>query len=156
MITDTLTELFERDLQRLKTEIELYKDEDNLWILEKGISNTAGNLCLHVIGNLNHFIGATLGKTGYVRHRDDEFSLKNIPDQDLVTNINNCILMLKNTFPKLSDADMENDFPLEKHGAIVSNMHMLMHLYGHLSYHLGQINYHRRLLDLPAGRQVNE
>ena len=156
MITDTLTELFERDLQRLKTEIELYKDEDHLWILKKGISNTAGNLCLHVIGNLNHFIGATLGKTGYVRYRDDEFSLKNIPRQDLVTNINNCILMLRNTFPKLSDADMENDFPLEKHGAIVSNMHMLMHLYGHLSYHLGQINYHRRLLDLPAGRQVNE
>ncbi|MBK8520236.1 MAG: DUF1572 family protein [Chitinophagaceae bacterium] len=147
MITGTLIELFERDLQRLKTEIELYKDEDNLWVLKKGISNTAGNLCLHVIGNLNHFIGATLGKTGYVRYRDDEFNLKNIPRQDLLTNINNCSLILKNIFLKLSDADMDKDFPLEKHGAIVSNLHMLMHLYAHLSYHLGQINYHRRLLD---------
>lgn len=147
MITNTLIELFERDLQRLKTEIGLYKDEDNLWVLKEGISNTAGNLCLHLLGNLNHFIGATLGNTGYVRYRDDEFSLKNIPRQDLVINIDNCILVLKNTFSKLSDADMEKDFPLEKHGTIVSNMHMLMHLYAHLSYHLGQINYHRRLLD---------
>jgi hypothetical protein len=147
MITSALIELFERDLQRLKTEIELYKDEDNLWVLKEGISNTAGNLCLHLLGNLNHFIGATLGNTGYVRYRDDEFSLKNIPRQDLVINIDNCILVVKNTFSKLSDADMEKNFPLEKHGAIVSNMHMLMHLYAHLSYHLGQINYHRRLLD---------
>ena len=147
MITNTLIELFERDLQRLKTEIELYKDEDNLWVLKEGISNTAGNLCLHLVGNLNHFIGATLGNSGYVRHRDDEFSLKNIPRQDLVINIDNCILVVKNTFSKLSDADMEKDFPLEKHGTIVSNMHMMMHLYAHLSYHLGQINYHRRLLD---------
>ena len=147
MITNTLIELFERDLQRLKTEIELYKDEDNLWVLKEGISNTAGNLCLHLVGNLNHFIGATLGNSGYVRHREDEFSLKNIPRQDLLINIANCILVVKNTFSKLSDADMEKDFPLEKHGTIVSNMHMLMHLYAHLSYHLGQINYHRRLLD---------
>jgi hypothetical protein len=147
MITTALIELFERDLQRLKTEIELYKDEDNLWVLKEGISNTAGNLCLHLLGNLNHFIGATLGNTGYVRHRDDEFSLKNIPRQDLLINIDNCILVVKSTFSKLSDADMEKDFPLEKHGTIVNNMHMLMHLYAHLSYHLGQINYHRRLLD---------
>jgi hypothetical protein len=147
MITNALIELFERDLQRLKTEIELYKDEDNLWVLKEGISNTAGNLCLHLLGNLNHFIGATLGNSGYVRHREDEFSLKNILRQDLVINIDNCILVLKSTFSKLSDADMEKDFPLEKHGTIVSNMHMMMHLYAHLSYHLGQINYHRRLLD---------
>ena len=147
MITSALSELFERDLQKLKTEMELYKNEDNLWVLKKGISNTAGNLCLHLVGNLNHFIGATLGKSGYVRYRDDEFSLKNIPRQDLVINIDNCILVVKNTFSKLSDADMEKDFPLEKHGTIGSNMHMLLHLYAHLSYHLGQINYHRRLLD---------
>jgi Protein of unknown function (DUF1572) len=147
MVKETLTELFERDLQKLRTEINLYKDEDNLWIIKEGISNSAGNLCLHLVGNLNHFIGATLGNTGYVRHRDDEFSLKNIPRQDLVINIDNCILIVNNTFSKLSEADLEEDFPLEKHGTIVSTMHMLLHLFGHLSYHLGQINYHRRLLD---------
>lgn len=147
MIIATLTELFERDLLRLKSEIELYRDEDNLWVLKEGISNTAGNLCLHLIGNLNHFIGATLGNTGYIRHRDDEFNLKNIPRQDIITNLNNCILIVKETLQKLTLADLEKDFPLEKHGTIVSTGNMLIHLYGHLSYHLGQINYHRRLLD---------
>ena len=147
MIKETLNELFERDLQKLKTEINLYKDEDNLWVIKEGISNSAGNLCLHLIGNLNHFIGATLGNTGYVRHRDDEFSLKNIPRQDLIINIDNCMLIVSNTFSKLTAADMEKEFPVEKHGTIVSTMQMLLHLFGHLSYHLGQINYHRRLLD---------
>lgn len=147
MIKETLNELFERDLQKLKTEINLYKDEDNLWVIKEGISNSAGNLCLHLIGNLNHFIGATLGNSGYVRHRDDEFSLKNIPRQDLIINIDNCMLIVSNTFSKLTAADMEKEFPVEKHGTIVSTMQMLLHLFGHLSYHLGQINYHRRLLD---------
>ena len=98
MIKETLNELFERDLQKLKTEINLYKDEDNLWVIKEGISNSAGNLCLHLIGNLNHFIGATLGNSGYVRHRDDEFNLKNIPRQDLIINIDNCMLIVNNTF----------------------------------------------------------
>ena len=147
MITATIADLFERDLQKLRTEISLYKDEDKLWVITSGISNSAGNLCLHLVGNLNHFIGDALGNSGYVRHRDDEFSLKNIPRQNLIINIDNCILVLKQTFSKLTDAGLEKNFPLEKHGTMVSTMHMLMHLYGHLHYHLGQINYHRRLMD---------
>ncbi len=147
MLKETLIEIFERDLQKLVTEVNLYRDENNLWVVKGDISNSAGNLCLHIVGNLNHFIGATLGHTGYVRHRDDEFSLKNIPRQDLLTNIENCILIVKNTLGTLSPADLEKDFPLEKHGTIVSSTHMLVHLLGHLSYHLGQINYHRRLIE---------
>ena len=147
MINEAFIELYERDLQRLKTEIESYKAEENLWLVQEGISNSAGNLCLHLVGNLNHFIGATIGNTGYVRHREDEFSLKNIPRQDLITNRDNCRLVVNKTLQKLTTADLEKDFPLEKHGTIVSTGNMLIHLYGHLSYHLGQINYHRRLLD---------
>ena len=146
MVQSTLIEIFERDLNKLIEEIGLYKQEESLWVTRDGISNSAGNLCLHLVGNLNHFIGATLGHTGYVRHRDDEFSLKNILREDLVTNINNCILVVKNTIEKLTDEDLAKDFPLEKHGRIVSTTHMLIHLLVHLGYHLGQINYHRRLI----------
>ncbi len=146
MLKESLIELFERDLQKLIVEINLYKDEYDVWIIKGEISNSGGNLCLHLIGNLNHFIGATLGNTGYVRHREDEFSLKNVLRQDLVTNIENCILIVKETLAKLPTDDLSKDFPLEKHGTVVSNMGMLLHLYGHLTYHLGQINYHRRLI----------
>jgi hypothetical protein len=147
MTIQTLTELFERDLERLKQEINLYKNEDNLWVLKEGISNTAGNLCLHLMGNLNYFIGAVLGKTGYVRHREDEFSLKNIPRQDLILNIDNCRLIVKSALLKLSLADLEKTFPQPVFEKAITTEMMLMHLTTHLTYHLGQINYHRRLLD---------
>ncbi len=70
MLNELLSEFFERDIIKLKEEIVLYKDETNLWKVENKISNSAGNLCLHLIGNLNHFIGATVGNTGYVRQRE--------------------------------------------------------------------------------------
>jgi hypothetical protein len=147
MANQVLTEIFERDLRKLIVEINLYSDEDNLWLLKEGISNSAGNLCLHLLGNLNHFIGATLGKTGYVRHREDEFSLKNIPRQDLIMNIENCITIVTSTLKNLPDEVLENDFPLQIFDRKVNTVFMLVHLTAHLSYHLGQINYHRRLLD---------
>ena len=146
MLKETLIELFDRDLKKLIAELNLYNDEYDVWVTKEGISNSGGNLCLHLVGNLNHFIGATLGNTGYVRHRDDEFSLKNVLRQDLILNIENCILVVNNTLQNLSEEVFLNDFPLEKHGQIVSNTHMLLHLYGHLNYHLGQVNYHRRLI----------
>lgn len=147
MITDSLIMLFERDLQRLKTEIESYKAEENLWLVKEGISNSAGNLCLHLIGNLSHFIGATLGNTGYVRHREDEFNLKNIPRQDLITNIENCKLIVKTTLTKLTVEDLAKEFPQQVFDKSINTETMLIHLSTHLTYHLGQINYHRRLLD---------
>ena len=147
MLKETLTEIFERDLQKLIAEINLYKDENNLWLVKEGISNSAGNLCLLLAGNLNHFIGATLGHTGYVRHRDDEFSLKNIPRRDLLLSMENCMLMVKDTLKNLPGEELEKDFPLEVFGRTVRTDFMLVHLATHLDYHLGQINYHRRLLD---------
>jgi hypothetical protein len=143
---ENLIEIFERDLNRLITEINLYKDEANLWMIKEGISNSSGNLTLHLLGNLNHFIGATLGHSGYVRYRDDEFALKNIPRADLITNIDNCILMVKSTINKLTPEDFEKLFPIEVFSKPLTTSFMLLHLTTHLAYHLGQINYHRRLL----------
>ena len=48
---------FNRDLKRLHKEIEAYTDEAVLWQKAEGISNPAGNLCLHLVGNLNEYIG---------------------------------------------------------------------------------------------------
>ena len=131
---------------KLKEEINLYNDENSLWIIKGEINNRAGNLCLHLTGNLNHFIGATLGNTGFVRDRESEFALKNISRKKLVEEIENTTKMVLSTLSKLTEADFEKTFPLEKHGKKVTNENMLIHLFGHFSYHLGQINYHRRLV----------
>ncbi|WP_333862471.1 hypothetical protein [Sphingobacterium sp.] len=65
MLIQTLKSLFHRDLKKLRDEIALYRLEENIWIVENSISNSAGNLCLHLIGNLQTYIGAEIGKTGY-------------------------------------------------------------------------------------------
>ena len=146
MLSQTLSEIYERDLLKLKEEINLYKNETDLWLVKNEISNSAGNLCLHLIGNLKHFIGATLGNTGYVRTRDLEFSSKNIPRKKILSDIDETILIVKNTLGKLSATDLEKDFPLQVFNKVFSTQHMLLHLLTHLSYHLGQVNYHRRLI----------
>lgn len=145
MLKESLPELYERDLNKLIDEIKLYKDEKSLWLIDKEINNSGGNLCLHLIGNLNHFIGATLGDSGYVRNRDAEFSSKNIVRADLIGEIENTISVVKATLHKLSDEDFSKDFPLEMFGKTFKTDFMLLHLLTHLNYHLGQINYHRRL-----------
>ena len=147
MLKEALIKIFERDLQKLRTEINLYKDESNLWLIKEGISNSAGNLCLHLLGNLNHFIGAILGNTGYIRHRENEFKLKNIPRQELLLNIDNCIFIVKKSLQHLPEEDLEKDFPIQVFDRTDKTDFMLLHLAAHLDYHLGQINYHRRLLD---------
>lgn len=147
MLTETLKLLFSRDLKKLKVEIESYKDESNLWIVKPDIANSAGNLCLHLTGNLTTYIGATLGSTNYVRNRPLEFSLKNIPRKELITRIDETIIIVEQTLDKITQEAIEAEYPLLVLTEKTSTEFFLVHLTNHLSYHLGQINYHRRLLD---------
>jgi len=147
MILETLKSLFNRDLLKLKTEIELYRNEDNLWRITGSISNSAGNLCLHLIGNLNTYIGAGLLKTNYVRQRDLEFSLKNISKAELIEKIEATIAVVDQGLDSLSVNDLVKDFPIMIRDKSTEMEYTLLHLLTHLNYHLGQINYHRRLLD---------
>ena len=148
MLKTALIEIFERDLHKLINEINLYKNEANLWIIKPQISNSAGNLCLHLVGNLHHFVGQVLGTTGYVRQRDQEFVLKYVPRSQLINSIEATIKVVSGTLTNLADEDFDKNFPVEKHGVIVKTDFMLLHLLPHLNYHLGQINYHRRLIDV--------
>ena len=147
MIIETLQKIFKRDLEKLKQEIASYRDENNLWVVDKSITNSAGNLCLHLVGNLNTYIGEEIGKTGYVRNRDLEFSLKNIPQLQLVKMIEDTIVVVENGLNKLNENDLEKEYPLLVFKKKTSTGFFLIHLAVHLGYHLGQVNYHRRLLD---------
>ena len=147
MIIETLKKLFTRDLDRLRKEIELYNNENNLWRVEKNITNSAGNLCLHLIGNLNTYIGKEIGKTGYIRNRELEFSLKNIPKVELLKKIDETILIVNSSLEKLTQEELIKEYPVMVFDEATSTEYLLMHLTTHLTYHLGQINYHRRLLD---------
>ncbi len=147
MLIAILQALFERDLLKLKTEIELYHDEKKLWYIEKQINNSAGNLCLHLIGNLNAFIGAELGNTGYIRKRELEFSLKDVPRKELLEKIEATTEVVKQTLQKITEEQLLAYYPLMVFKEKQTTGMFLTHLATHLSYHSGQINYHRRLLD---------
>ncbi|GAB3897785.1 DinB family protein [Spirosoma agri] len=148
MLIQTLKALFGRDLNRLKQEINAYKDKSVIWHIERGIANSAGNLCLHLIGNLNTYVGAELGGTGYVRHRELEFSLKNIPRTELVAKIDETIHVVDNALDSLTAGQLDEEYPILVFDETTTTGYLLVHLTTHLTYHLGQINYHRRLLDV--------
>ncbi|WP_375558743.1 DUF1572 family protein [Bernardetia sp. OM2101] len=146
-LNQTLRTLFERDIQRVKLEIESYKNEENMWKIEGEVLNSAGNLCLHLIGNLNHFIGAEIGKTGYIRERELEFSQKNIPKKELIEKLEEVIKIVDTSIKSLGEEGLYSETSVPKFTEKQTNAFLLLHLHAHLNYHLGQINYHRRLLD---------
>ena len=146
MLSDVLAEIYERDLNKLKTEIGLYADEGGLWKTGGEITNPAGNLCLHLTGNLRHFFGAVLGGTGYVRDRDAEFSSGGISRADMLAEIETALADVLSTLAKLSDEDFAKTYPIEVFGRPMTTGFFLTHLSTHFNYHLGQINYHRRLV----------
>jgi hypothetical protein len=146
MLIETIKSLFNRDLNKLKVEIESYQSESQLWAIDKNISNSGGNLCLHLIGNINTYIGAEIGKTNYVRNRPLEFSLKNIPKSELIAKINETILVVNNALDTLNEEDLEAIYPQIVFENEMTTGYFLVHLATHLGYHLGQINYHRRLI----------
>ena len=146
MMREILGELYERDLNKLKAEIELYSDEADLWKKPGDVPNSAGNLCLHLNGNLQHFFGAVLGATGYVRDRDAEFSSVGISREAMISDVESTLAVVKSTLAKLSDDDLAAIYPIEVFGKPMTTGFFLTHLATHLDWHLGQINYHRRMV----------
>lgn len=145
-----LATIIERDLLKLREEIQAYPNEESLWIIQGEITNSAGNLCLHLCGNLQHFIGHVLGGSSFVRNRDLEFSARHIPTAQLLEGIDATMQAVSSTLTTLDASILEQEFPLQIFGYPMSTGYFLLHLATHLEYHLGQINYHRRLLATQA------
>ncbi|MEO6001414.1 MAG: DUF1572 family protein [Chitinophagaceae bacterium] len=146
MITPILLQLFEKDLTRLAEEINLYEKEETIWQINEGIKNSGGNLCLHITGNLQHFIGAVLGGSGYVRNRNAEFTLKNIPRVKLQGLVGETKTVIRDTLEQISKKELQKLYPQQVLDEPVPTEYFLIHLLNHLNYHLGQINYHRRMI----------
>jgi uncharacterized damage-inducible protein DinB len=138
--------LLDRDLRTLRREVEAYPDERSLWQTVPGISNVAGTLVLHLTGNLRHYFGARLGGTGYVRDRAAEFARRDVPRSELLDEIEAARTDVKTAVARTSEARLTDDFPEAVGGSIVRTGEYLIHLTTHFAYHLGQIDYHRRVV----------
>lgn len=146
MIPD-LALLFTRDLNRVMAEIRAYPDEDSLWQVAGQINNSAGNLTLHLVGNISQFIGDDLGDVPFARNREAEFTRRNVPRAELLSGLQRTSELVEQTLAHLNDARLDRIHPRQPPGfpPAMTSRCFLLHLYGHLNYHLGQINYHRRL-----------
>jgi hypothetical protein len=135
-----------RDLRALRREIEAYPTEADLWRAAPGISNAGGNLALHLAGNLQHFVGKVLGGTGYARNRDAEFARRDVPRAEVLREIDHTIAAVETGLGRLEKTDLTVDFPEPLAGHRLSTADALLHLMTHCAYHLGQVDYHRRLV----------
>lgn len=136
---------YNREFERLKNELLAFQNEEQLWQVRGDVKNSAGNLTLHLIGNLNHFFGAVLGNTGYVRNRDAEFATKNVPREELLAQLQETQLVVERVLQQLRDEDVLAVYPLPVFGEGTTTAFVLTQLHSHFNYHLGQINYLRRL-----------
>ncbi len=147
MQNNEIVEFYERDIRKLIEEIDLFKSEENIWKTDGSVKNSSGNLALHIIGGLNHLIGATLAHTGYIRNRDREFSNKRVERKYLVSQLEEVIPMINKAVNALTPELMESKYPIFFDKENATNSYVLTQLLLHLNYHLGQINYLRRLLE---------
>jgi uncharacterized damage-inducible protein DinB len=146
VLRDAVRAMILRELRALDREIAAYPDGRSLWQTPAGVSNSAGTLALHLAGNLRHFIGTTLGKSQYKRNREAEFSTKDLSREQLHAEVRATISDLENAFDKITVDQLEAPYPLLIQERRVRTVDWLVHLSAHLGYHLGQIDYHRRLL----------
>jgi uncharacterized damage-inducible protein DinB len=147
MLIPALQEIFRRDLLKLRQEINSYTDDEKIWYVEKKIANSAGNLCLHLVGNLNTYIGAQLGNSGYIRNREKEFSQKGLSKAELIGLVDKTIEAVDQSLNEMTEEMLKEEYPQIVFSGKMTTGFFLVHLASHLNYHLGQINYHRRLLD---------
>ena len=138
--------IFARELTSLRQEIEAYPTDADLWTVVPGIANSGGNLALHLAGNLQHFVGKVLGGSGYVRNRDAEFATRDLSREQVATAVGEALAAVENTFRNLGAAELAAEYPEPIAKVRVNTADFLTHLVSHLSYHMGQIDYHRRIV----------
>jgi hypothetical protein len=145
-LADHLTRLFVRDLGTFRRELELFPDDETLWRVPPGVSNSGGTLTLHACGNLRHFVGAGLGETGYVRDRDAEFSRRGVSRAELLREIEQTIAEVRGALSSVDPKRFDQPWPQQVGGVTLPTGLFLIHLTTHLAFHLGQVGYLRRIL----------
>jgi hypothetical protein len=146
MLIDSVKRCLLRDLSGFELELEAYDNDAQVWQLPKGVNNSTGTLTLHGCGNLRHFIGGVLGKSGYVRDRDAEFALRDLPRVELEMTIAVTRDEIARALDHLDPDSLTLDFPIAIGKTTVSTGQFLVHLATHLTYHLGQADMHRRIV----------
>ena len=146
MLSTTIAAVLGRELRAIRRELEAYPDEALIWKAHPALPNVGGTLALHAAGNLLHFFGAVYGNSGYVRDRDAEFSRRDVPREELIGQIDQAIDVVQQTCANMTNAQWDEWYPLPVANRRLRTSEFFVHLASHLAYHLGQLDYHRRVV----------
>jgi hypothetical protein len=146
MLLRVVGQLLRREVRAIQREIALYPDGDSLWKELPGVPNTGGTLALHAAGNIQHFVGAVVGGTGYVRQREREFTLRGVAPDEVVAELERAVAAVEHAVAETPEERLSEAYPLPVGERRVATADFLVHLATHLAYHLGQIDYHRRMV----------
>jgi len=138
--------LITRELRTVQRELEAYPDEAQIWQSHPSLPNTGGTLALHAAGNLLHFFGAVYCNTGYVRNREAEFGRRDVPRAELLRSLDEAVDAVQRTCATMTEAQWDEWYPLPVANRRLRTDEFLIHLATHVAYHLGQMDYHRRLV----------
>lgn len=135
-----------RELDAFIREVDAFPDDDSLWQVRTGVTNSAGNLAMHICGNLQDFVGRVLGGTGYVRNRDREFGQRAGTRASVVAELRATIAVIEAVMPAQTRDNLDADYPMPLAGHTINTAVFLVHLAAHLAFHLGQAGYLRRVI----------
>jgi len=128
---------------RIRTRVHQLLDplsNEQIWHRPFPYGNSIGNLILHLTGNLNYYIGAQMAGSGYVRHRDLEFTDHGKPKDELLRDFDEAIATAVSTISTQSDADWSTPYDAERRDGSTRFAQVLA-CAGHAYHHVGQIIY---------------
>lgn len=146
MLASELAALFVRDISRLIQELHAFPDTNALWRTAPGVSNAAGTLALHLEGNLREYIGRQLGGIEFTRDRPKEFSARGVAQSELIERLEAVCSTIPRVIAGLTEEQLNARYPEQVLGQPMTTRQFLVHLAGHLNYHLGQVDYLRRFV----------
>src|SRR5688572_16974752 len=114
--------------------------DDDLWWRPNEVSNSIGNLVLHLCGNVRQWIVASIGGVDFNRDRDAEFAARGpVPKADLLADLKRAVLEVDEVLARLEPSRLLDRLRIQKYE--VSTLQAVYHVVEHFGYHLGQILY---------------
>lgn len=153
MMREAFRRVYLRDLETAAREVEAYASDESLWARIPGLANSGGTLARHLAGNMRHFIGHLLGGSGYVRDREAEFSGTSMPRAAVAAELRSAAAEVDAAIDRFPPDQLAAPFPVTIANVQLTTERAMMHFVAHLAYHLGQIDYHRRMQD-PAAQPI--
>ncbi len=111
---------------------------EQTWQRPNDVSNSVGNLVLHLTGNVRQWVIAGIGGEPFQRDRPAEFAERGpLPQAQILAGLRDVVVRADQVIAGLSAADLEQEYSIQ--GRTVTGIAAVFHVVEHFSLHTGQI-----------------